>query len=93
MADIYEINTPSFVVDLDKLKENLELLRSVADETKSKILLAQKAYSCFDTYPLIAEYLDGTTASGIYEARLGFEEFKKKYIYFPRHIRLRIWRK
>ena len=84
MADIYEINTPSFVVDLDKLKENLELLRSVADETKSKILLAQKAYSCFDTYPLIAEYLDGTTASGIYEARLGFEEFKKEvHIFSP----------
>ena len=84
MADIYEINTPSFVVDLDKLKENLELLRSVADETKSKILLAQKAYSCFGTYPLIAEYLDGTTASGIYEARLGFEEFKKEvHIFSP----------
>ena len=84
MANIYEINTPSFVVNLDKLKENLELLRSVADETKSKILLAQKAYSCFETYPLIAKYLDGTTASGIYEARLGFEEFKKEvHIFSP----------
>ena len=84
MANIYEINTPSFVVNLDKLKENLELLRSVADETKSKILLAQKAYSCFETYPLIAKYVDGTTASGIYEARLGFEEFKKEvHIFSP----------
>ena len=78
MASIYDINTPAFVIDLDKLKTNLELLKSIKEETKAKILLAQKAYSCFYTYPLIAEYLDGTTASGIYEARLGYEEFKKE---------------
>ena len=84
MASIYDINTPAFVVDLDKLKTNLELLKSIKEETKAKILLAQKAYSCFYTYPLIAEYLDGTTASGIYEARLGYEEFKKEvHIFSP----------
>ena len=84
MASIYDINTPAFVVDLDKLKTNLCLLKSIKEETKAKILLAQKAYSCFYTYPLIAEYLDGTTASGIYEARLGYEEFKKEvHIFSP----------
>lgn len=84
MASIYDINTPSFVIDLDKLKTNLCLLKSIKEETKAKILLAQKAYSCFYTYPLIAEYLDGTTASGIYEARLGYEEFKKEvHIFSP----------
>jgi carboxynorspermidine decarboxylase len=46
-------------------------------ESGCKILLAQKAYSCFDTYPLIAKYLDGTTASGLFEARLGKEYFKE----------------
>ena len=84
MASIYDINTPAFVIDLDKLKTNLCLLKSIKEETKAKILLAQKAYSCFYTYPLIAEYLDGTTASGIYEARLGYEEFKKEvHIFSP----------
>ena len=84
MTSIYDINTPAFVIDLDKLKTNLELLKSIKEETKAKILLAQKAYSCFYTYPLIAKYLDGTTASGIYEARLGYEEFKKEvHIFSP----------
>lgn len=84
MASIYDINTPAFVIDVDKLKTNLCLLKSIKEETKSKILLAQKAYSCFYTYPLIAKYLDGTTASGIYEARLGYEEFKKEvHIFSP----------
>lgn len=84
MASIYDINTPAFVIDLDKLKTNLCLLKSIKEETKAKILLAQKAYSCFYTYPLIAKYLDGTTASGIYEARLGYEEFKKEvHIFSP----------
>lgn len=84
MASIYDINTPAFVIDLDKLKTNLELLKSIKEETNAKVLLAQKAYSCFYTYPLIAEYLDGTTASGIYEARLGHEEFKKEvHIFSP----------
>ena len=84
MASIYDINTPAFVIDLDKLKTNLELLKSIKEETNAKVLLAQKAYSCFYTYPLIAEYLDGTTASGIYEARLGYEEFKKEvHIFSP----------
>lgn len=84
MASIYDINTPAFVIDLNKLKTNLCLLKSIKEETKAKILLAQKAYSCFYTYPLIAKYLDGTTASGIYEARLGYEEFKKEvHIFSP----------
>ena len=84
MASIYDINTPAFVIDLNKLKTNLCLLKSIKEETDAKILLAQKAYSCFYTYPLIAEYLDGTTASGIYEARLGYEEFKKEvHIFSP----------
>ena len=84
MSSIYEINTPAFVVDLDKLEDNLKLLKAVADDTKAKILLAQKAYSCFATYPLIAKYLDGTTASGLYEAKLAYEHFAKEvHVFSP----------
>ena len=71
-----DIPTPSYVIDEKKLRENLEILKEVREKSGAKILLAQKAYSAYQTYPLIAEYLDGTTASGIYEARLAHEEFK-----------------
>ena len=68
------IPTPCYYVDEALLIRNLELLRSVIDRTGCKILLAQKAFSMFSLYPLIGKYLHGTTASGLFEARLGFEE-------------------
>ncbi len=70
-----EINTPAYVIDEAGLKHNLEILREVMQDTGCKILLAQKAFSMFAVYPMIAEYLCGTTASGLYEARLGREHF------------------
>ena len=69
------IRTPYFVVDEGLLRKNLELLRQVQEEAGCRILLAQKAFSMFYCYPLIASYLCGTTASGLYEARLGKENF------------------
>lgn len=81
---IEELQTPCYVIDKRKLEENLKILREVADEAGCKILLAQKAYSCYDTYPLIAKYLDGTTASGLFEARLGYEKMgKENHIFSP----------
>ena len=70
-----EINTPAYVIDEAGLKYNLQLLREVMQDTGCKILLAQKAFSLFAVYPMISGYLCGTTASGLYEARLGREEF------------------
>lgn len=79
-----EVQTPCYVIDEDKLLKNLEILQSVKQRTGCKIILAQKAYSAFSTYPLIAKYLDGCTASGIYEARLGYEEFgKENHVFSP----------
>lgn len=72
--DIYAVSTPCYVVDAGLLEENLRCLRSVADEAGCKILLAQKAFSMFHFYPLIAQYLDGAAASGLFEARLAKEE-------------------
>lgn len=81
---IEELQTPCYVIDKRQLEENLKILREVADEAGCKILLAQKAYSCYDTYPLIAKYLDGTTASGLFEARLGYEKMgKENHIFSP----------
>lgn len=75
-----EVPTPCYIVSESLLKRNLEILRHVSDETGCKILLAQKAFSMYYYYPLIGEYLDGVTASGLYEARLGYEELCQKEI-------------
>ena len=82
--DEMSIPTPSFVVEENLLRKNLEILKRVREESGAKILLAQKAFSMFHFYPLIREYLDGTTASGIYEAKLGAEEFgKQTHVFSP----------
>ena len=78
------IRTPYFLVDEALLRQNLEILRDVADRSGAKILLAQKAFSMFYAYPLIRQYLHGTTASGLYEARLGKECFGgETHVYSP----------
>lgn len=78
------IRTPYFLVDEARLLKNLSCLKSVMERTGCKILLAQKAFSMFSCYPLIREYLSGTTASGLYEARLGHEAFgKETHVFSP----------
>lgn len=82
--DISTLPTPSYLVDQQLLIKNLELLSSVKERTGCKILLAQKAFSMFSVYPLIAKYLDGVTSSGVIEARLGYEEMGKEvHTYAP----------
>ena len=68
------LKTPCYVIDEAKLLKNAEVLASVMSHTGCKILLAQKAFSNYDFYPLLSGYLAGTEASGLYEARLGKEE-------------------
>lgn len=78
------MTTPAFIIDETRLRRNCETLLGVKRRTGCKILLAQKAYSAYATYPIIAEYLDGTTASGLYEARLGKEKFGgETHVYNP----------
>ena len=79
-----QLPTPCYVIDEEKLKENLSILKEVKEKAGCKILLAQKAFSCFYEYPMIGQYLDGTTASGLYEARLGKEEMgKENHVFAP----------
>lgn len=78
------LTTPCYVVDEEKLIKNLELLQYVQQQTGCHILLAQKCFSMFRLYPLIGRYLAGTTASGIYEARLGREEMgRENHVFAP----------
>lgn len=67
--------TPAFVVSRDRLAENLAILDRVQKESGAKILLAQKAFSCWSCYPQIAAVLAGSCASSPHEAQLAFEEF------------------
>ena len=81
---INEIQTPAYVLDLEKLKRNLEILGGVEKRSGCKILLAQKAFSMFSVYPLIGQYISGTTASGLFEAKLGKEEMgKENHVFSP----------
>jgi len=70
-----EIPTPAYILEEDALLKNARRLSLVQERTGCRILLAQKAYSIYQTYPLLKPYLAGTTASSLYEARLGSEEF------------------
>ena len=79
------VRTPYYLIDEAALERNLKVLASVRKRAGVKILLAQKAFSAFDTYPLVAKYLDGTTASGLYEARLAHEEMptRENHVFNP----------
>ncbi len=68
------VPSPCYIVDEGALIRNAEILKGIRERTGAKILLAQKAFSCYHIYPLLSKYLDGTTCSGLFEARLGYEE-------------------
>lgn len=70
-----ELRTPCFVIEEAKLRRNGRILAELRRNTGCRILLAQKCFSNWELYPLLAEYLDGSEASGLYEARLGHEKF------------------
>ena len=76
--------TPCFVLDLARLRRNLETAARVRREAGCKILLATKAFALPAVFPIMRDYLDGTTASGEQEARLGAETFGKEvHVYSP----------
>lgn len=82
--NIYDLPTPCYVIDEGKLEDNLKVLKMVEEQTGSKILLAQKCFSAFAEYPLVSKYISGTTSSGLYEAKLGFEEMgKENHVFSP----------
>lgn len=83
-----ELPTPCFLVSESALKRNLEILGGVQKRTGCKILLAQKAFSMFRVYPLIAQYLSGASASGLFEARLAHEEMGgENHVFSPAYTR------
>jgi len=85
--DFSALPTPCYIVDERLLLRNLEILQSVQQRTGCKILLALKAFSMYSVFPLVSKYLEGVTASSLFEARLGYEEMGKEvHIYAPAYI-------
>ena len=73
--------TPCYILDEAALRHNGEILAGLAQRTGVRVLLAQKAFSDYALYPVLAPYLAGTEASGLYEARLGAEEMPGKEVH------------
>ena len=69
------IHEPMYILEESRLRGNLELISRVARDAGIEIILAFKAYALWKTFPIFREYISSTTASSLYEARLGFEEF------------------
>lgn len=70
-----ELHQPVYVLEEERLRRNLALIRRVADEADVEIILAFKAFALWKTFPIFREYIHATTASSLDEARLGFEDF------------------
>ena len=79
--ELEKLPTPCYLLDEDALTRNAEILGGLAQRTGCKVLLAQKAFSNYDCYPLLAPHLAGTEASGLFEARLGAEEMPGKEVH------------
>ena len=75
---LHHLPTPCYLLDEAQLRRNGEILLGVQQRTGCRILLAQKAFSNFNVYPVLAPYLAGTEASGLYESRLGREELPER---------------
>ncbi len=73
--DLSRVPTPCFVVDEKAVERNLTILSEIGTRSGAHVLSALKAFSMFSLAPLVRQHLGGTCASGIYEARLGREEY------------------
>ena len=70
-----ELHRPVYILEEAKLRNNLSLISSIAKEADIEIILAFKAYALWKTFPIFREYINATTASSLYEAKLGYHEF------------------
>lgn len=82
--DCSKIPSPCYVLEEKKLIQNLELIRSVQERAGITIILALKGFAMFSAFPIVKQYLAGTTASSLFEAMLAREEFGGElHLYLP----------
>jgi len=73
-----ELKTPYYLIDEAGLQKNMERIKSVREKSGAKSVLALKCFSTWAVFPLMSQYMDGTTSSSLNEARLGHEKFGKE---------------
>ena len=73
-----ELKTPYYLIDEERLLKNMEKIASVREKSGAKSVLALKCFSTWSVFPLMSQYMDGTTSSSLNEARLGHEKFGKE---------------
>ena len=69
------LTTPYYIIDEKRLLRNLQIIRQVREQSGAKSVLALKCFSTWSVFALMRQYMDGTTSSSLYEARLGYEKF------------------
>jgi carboxynorspermidine decarboxylase len=85
--DYQKVESPAFVLDMARLRRNLELIAGVQRQAGVSIILALKGFALWRVFPLIGEYLSGATASSLFEARLIHEEMGvKAHTYSPAYL-------
>jgi carboxynorspermidine decarboxylase len=87
MIDFSKIPSPCYVLEDSLLRKNLELMQYVQQQAGIEIICALKGFSMYSTFPMVKQYLAGSTASSLHEARLGFEEMgSKAHVYSPAYL-------
>ena len=76
-------NHPLYIIEEDRLRHNLQVIRSVAQEADIDIILAFKAFALWKTFPIFREYINASTASSINEVLLSSEAFDSTHTYSP----------
>ena len=72
------LQTPYYLIDESKLLKNLKIIERVREQSGAKSVLALKCFSTWSVFDLMRQYMDGTTSSSLFEAKLGFEKFGKE---------------
>ena len=84
MIDFNQFPSPCYIMEEELLRKNLSLIKSVADRAGVEIILAFKSFAMWRSFPIFREYINHSTASSVYEARLALEEFgSKAHTYSP----------
>ena len=84
MIDFTQFPSPCYIMEEELLRNNLTLIRNVARRADVEIILAFKSFAMWRSFPIFREYIDHSTASSPYEARLALEEFgSKAHTYSP----------
>ncbi len=69
------IQTPYYLIDETRLLRNMEIMQQVRERSGAKVLLALKCFATWSVFDLMKQYMDGTTSSSLYEAKLGYQKF------------------